>query len=417
MPRAPRRAAGVVILLLTACSRGTTDPPAAEPASAATLARPSAATAPARSALPPPPAGPFRARASPCLPGEPYAAPGLLAEAAEDELQRGTPARALACAEEAIRLSPRHVPALAGRAAALAALGRLDEGRTAYARALAVDPDDPATLLGAAELYVRRLGPSRDALETGLEYALRGGRAAKLRGDPAAAARLALVAGMAENDLGRSHLALPHLDRALAARPADPDAVYERGVALFELCRFDEAQRAFERALALAPDDPWALHQLGLLAERRGEERRAGELTARARELAPEEFRPDLPVDGLAFRAEVEAAIAALPEPDRRALRQVPVEIADLPDAADLLEASPPLSPSILGLFRGPAEHEPCAAGDGTPCRSIVVYRKNLVRFARDRRELTQQVRLTLLHELGHLRGETEDELRDRGLE
>lgn len=415
LSRALRHAAAVAFLV-TACTRATPPSTPAEPASG-TSARASTAQQPGRATSQPPPAGSIRARPSPCLPGEPYAAPGAVAEAADAELARGASARALACAEEAIRISPRLVPALAVRAAALAATGRVDDARTAFARALAVDPDDPSTLLGAAELYVRRLGSSRDALETGLEYALRGARAAELRRDRAVAARLALVAGMAENDLGRSHLALAHLDRAAGQRTADPDAAYERGVALFELCRFEEAQRAFERALALAPEDPWALHQLGLLAERRGDTRRAGELNARARALAPEEFRPDLPVDGEAFRAEVESAIAGLPEADRRALREVPVEIADLPDVTDLLEASPPLSPSILGLFRGPPEDEPCTAADGTPCRSIVVYRKNLVRFASDRRELTEQVRVTLLHELGHLRGESEDELRDRGLE
>ena len=186
-------------------------------------------------------------------------------------------------------------------------------------------------------------------------------------------------------------------------------------MALFELCRFEDARRDFERTRQLSTI-PWALHQLGLLAERRGELARAEELEARARGLAPEEFRPDLSVEPDAFRAEVDAAIATLPDADRRALRTVPIEIADLPDAADLLEASPPLSPTILGLFRGPSEDEPCTAADGPRCRSIVVYRKNLLRFASDRRELGEQVKVTLLHELGHLRGETEDELRDRGL-
>jgi predicted Zn-dependent protease with MMP-like domain len=93
------------------------------------------------------------------------------------------------------------------------------------------------------------------------------------------------------------------------------------------------------------------------------------------------------------------------------------VEIQDLPDTADLVAVDPPLSPSILGLFRGPPEDEPCTAADGPRCRVIVVYRKNLVRFARSRRELTDQIRVTLLHELGHLHGENDDELRARGLE
>jgi tetratricopeptide (TPR) repeat protein len=418
----PRRALGL-LLLAAACNR--TPPPASAPAGASLSASPSArataATSGAALHTPGPPVqlDAIRPRPAPCLPKEPFAAPSALAEEGLDALDAGAADRALACAEEALRLAPRLVPALAARAGALAALGRLDDARLAYARALAVDPDAPEALLGAAELFVRRTGNARDALETGLEYAVRGVRAAlrPQHEDRDLAARLELVAGMAENDLGRSQLALAHLDRAVAARPADPDALYERGVALYELCRFEDAQRAFEKALAISPDDPWALHQLGLLAERRGDARRADALLAKARKLAPEEFRPDLGVDESAFAAEVAAAVTALPEAERRTLRSVPLELRDLPDADDLLAVDPPLSPSILGLFRGPAEDEPCAASDGPACRVIVLYRKNLVRFARDRRELSDQVRVTLLHELGHLHGENDNELRDRGLE
>jgi len=274
-------------------------------------------------------------------------------------------------------------------------------------------------LLGAAELYVRRLSGDRDALEAGLAYALRGARVALRapRRNRGLAADLWLVAGMAENDLGLSRQALSHLDRTLAAFPDDPDAVYERGVALYELCRFDEAQRAFERTLKLTPEDPWALHQLGLLAERRGDGGRAEELFSRARRAEPEAFPADLPVGEADFRAEVERAVAALSPEDRRALEEAPLEIEDLPELADLRSVEPPLSPAILGLYRGPPQDEPCDEGDGPRCRSIVLYRKNLVRFAHDRTELDEQVRVTLLHELGHLRGEDDDELRDRGLE
>jgi predicted Zn-dependent protease with MMP-like domain/Tfp pilus assembly protein PilF len=280
-----------------------------------------------------------------------------------------------------------------------------------------VDPDDPAALLGAADLHVRRLGPARESLELGLEYAVRGARIARTRGDRLLGARLELVAGMAENDLGRSDRALPRLERAVSALPSDPDAAYERGVALFELCRFDAAQLAFERALSLAPDEPWTLHHLGLLAERRGDERRSAALLARARRLAPGEFPPEVPVDAAAFRAEVAAAVAALSPEERRALEAVPIDIEELPDPADLLAVYPPLSPSILGLFRGPSAAEPCTPADGPRCRSIVFYRRNLVRFARDREELSHQVRVTLLHELGHLNGEDDEALRARGLE
>lgn len=413
-----RRAAG--LLLAAACTRSPAPLPApAEPASApAHVARPSAGpgsrppagTGRAAEARPPPPA---------CLPGAPFAPPSTLVDEASAALDRDDAGRALACAEEALRLAPRLVAALGARGSALVSLGRIDDARLAFARALAIEPDRPEVLLDAAELHVRRMSGTREALELGLEYATRGARAALRapRRDRDLAARLELVAAMAENDLGRSQLALARLDRVLEARPRDPDAVYERGVALFELCRFDDAQRAFERALALSPDDPWTLHQLGLLAERRGEAGRADGLLARARTLAPGDFRAELPVDAAAFRAEVDAAIAALPAAEREALKLAPVEVRDLPDVEDLRAVDPPLSPAILGLFRGPSEGEACTRQDGPRCRSIVLYRKNLLRFARDRAELTQQVRVTLLHELGHLHGESEDQLRDRGLE
>jgi predicted Zn-dependent protease with MMP-like domain len=388
-PRTSRQTRAVLLLLLAAaaCTRAPAQDPAA----------------------PPPPAR--------CLPEEPLASPRLLADEAEEALAGGENERALACADEATRIAPRLVPALVARAEALGALDRIDEARLAWSRALAVDPDDPPALLGAAELHVRRLAPARDALEAGLEYALRGARAARARGDRKLAGRLELVAGMAENDLGRSHLALPHLDRAAAALPDDPDVTYERGVALFELCRFGDAQRAFERTLVLAPNDAWTLHQLGLLAERRGAPKKAEALLAQARRLSPRDFRPELALGADAFRAEVAAALAALPDAERRAIEHVPVEIQDLPDTTDLLAVDPPLSPSILGLFRGPSEDEPCLPSDGPRCRAIVLYRKNLLRFARDPKELSEQVRVTLLHELGHLHGESDDDLRARGLE
>ena len=54
-----------------------------------------------------------------------------------------------------------------------------------------------------------------------------------------------------------------------------------------------------------------------------------------------------------------------------------------------------------------------CDAGE----RAIVLYRRNLLRTVRDPAELDQAIARTLLHEVGHLRGEDDGSLRDRGLE
>jgi predicted Zn-dependent protease with MMP-like domain len=51
------------------------------------------------------------------------------------------------------------------------------------------------------------------------------------------------------------------------------------------------------------------------------------------------------------------------------------------------------------------------------PDRAIVLYRKNLARVAADRAELGRILRETLRHEIGHVRGLSEADLRHRGLE
>jgi predicted Zn-dependent protease with MMP-like domain len=354
----------------------------------------------------------------PCLPGRDGASSAELAKAAARAREAARHEAALACAEEALEADPRDRAPLRERALALAALDRDADARAALSRLLAADPDDPATLLVAAELHVTRFG-DRDSLEAGLDLALRGAaRAASgSRADPSLAPRLLVLAGMAGNDLGRSREALHHLEEAVALDPRDVDAQFERGVALFELCRFAPARRAFERVLRQSPRDPWALHHLGLLAERAGEDRRARELLGRAARLAPRDIRPPVELSRAAFEAELRRALAELPEAERSALAGVPVEVEEIPAYADLTAVEPPLSPSILGLFRGPSLGEPCLAGEGPSCRSIVLYRRNLLRFARDRAQLSEQVRVTLLHELGHLHGESDEGLRSRGLE
>jgi predicted Zn-dependent protease with MMP-like domain len=97
-------------------------------------------------------------------------------------------------------------------------------------------------------------------------------------------------------------------------------------------------------------------------------------------------------------------------------LAGVPVTAEELPKDEDLLSGEPPLSPAILGLFRGPPLTEKCSKEEN-PCRSVALYRRNLARAVRTRDELREQVRVTLLHEVGHLRGEDDFELAARGLE
>jgi len=325
--------------------------------------------------------------------------------------------RALSCAAEASAKAPDEPDAHSERGAALSALGRFEEAKLAYARALALDPEHLDSLLGAAHLYGVSLPSSRDNDELAFVYAERGRQLAREAGDGELAAQFALLGAMAANDLGEAQLALERSEEAGEERANDADVAYERAVALFELCRFKEAQEAFTKLLSDDEHGAHAHQHLGLLLEREGKLSEAEAHFRKAHQLSPEDFPPPQLLSEKDFRREVDRALAGLPADMRKDLGGIPVTVEDIPRAEDLLEGDPPLSPTILGLFRGPPIGEACSADDGPVCRSVVVYRKNLARAVSSREELEEQIRVTLLHEIGHLRGEDDLELAARGLE
>jgi len=340
----------------------------------------------------------------------------LLDEANKD-LEQGSYGAAWTCADRAADLAPTSVEANHLRGAALAALGRDAEAQTAYSLALALDPDDPETLRAVADFYINGKGErGRDALRLGLELAQRGSRRAlaRRRRNAPLAADLAVLEAQALNDLGRSDEALERVDAALRMAPGRGDALHEKGVALFDLSRFADAKGVLQKALAAQPDDAYTHQMLGLTMEALGDIAGADGELAKAVQLAPGELSSPVLISVPDFQKEIDAVIATLP-PERKAhVQAIKVEIADLPDPADLKAVTPPFPPTILGLYRGPVGRAP-APGDEAP--SIVLYRKNLARAVKSRTELTEQIRDTLLHEIGHLEGLDEDDLRRRGME
>jgi predicted Zn-dependent protease with MMP-like domain/Flp pilus assembly protein TadD len=347
----------------------------------------------------------------------------VLVDDAADAFDRGDFARALAKADAACARDPGSVAAHHYRAAALAELGRLEESRAAYAEALRADPDDAEALLGAADLHVTRLqapDADRELAEEGLALARRGAKRAKKLGDEPLEAEFALLEGMAQNQLGECKAALARLDAALAVVPDDPDALLERGIALFELCRFADARSQLQKLLERQPDEPWAHHYLGLVLERGNDRDRADaeKRFDRARRLAPAEFPRPVRLAPDAFDEAVEAALASLPEPIKVHLGNVAVTVEELPADSDLTASDPPLSPAILGVFRGSSYGQRSSMDPWSQLpSSIVLYQKNLERFAATKRELIEQIGITLIHEVGHFLGFDEEDLWERGLE
>jgi tetratricopeptide (TPR) repeat protein len=354
----------------------------------------------------------------------------------------------LACAEEAARQAPRSVEAHHNRALAFMRLLRFEEARDALALALALAPDDAECLELAAELYINRLPPSAERTSIGLEYARRGRTRTHAGRNKLRAARLALLEGQALVDLGRAQDALAPLAQALRLNPVDLSARYEQGVAQFELCRFGIARKAFEEVLERDGGHAHALYHLALIYERDGRDQDAERLFAEATERDPKSFPLVLQLSAAEFDRRVEAVKQSLPTDVREDIRAVPIETDELPAPEDLTAERPPLSPTILGLFRGlPLGREPAAAEDDTtlgarstrgrqarvtglatpseappsgaavPARAIVLYRRNILRSIHGTDDLDRAIERALLHEVGHLRGEDDGSLRDRGLE
>jgi predicted Zn-dependent protease with MMP-like domain/Flp pilus assembly protein TadD len=325
---------------------------------------------------------------------------------------------ALALAEALLAEAPGLVEALHYRAAVLAEQDHLEEAARAYHRALKASPEDLKLILAAADFLLCRMGEDREAAEDGLLLCLRGRRLAEHLGHEEQVYGFLMLEGMGLNQVGECEKALSVLNEALEHQPRSVDAMVERGIALFELCRFKEAHGAFERALRESPQEAWAHHYLGLLAERREDVKEARKRFAKAQALLPEEFPPPVQLSEEEFDQALEAAVKALPEHVKGYLDNVTISVEHIPSDEELTGQNPPLSPCILGVFRGTpvGERSVMDAYDHFPA-AIVLYQKNLERFAKTRKELIEQVGITVMHEVGHLVGLDEDDLWERGLD
>ena len=99
----------------------------------------------------------------------------------------------------------------------------------------------------------------------------------------------------------------------------------------------------------------------------------------------------------------------------RAALDELPPNIADaLRNVAVVIEDENPDDPDLLGLYHGIPLPE---RGDmaGTLPDKISIYRIPLEESFPDPQELREEIRITVLHELGHYFGLDEDRISELG--
>jgi Flp pilus assembly protein TadD len=156
--------------------------------------------------------------------------------------------------------APRSARSHRELAGALAAVGRFDEARRAFARSLAIKPEDASTLYNFGNVASQQ-GRFDEAVEL---YQ----RALRAKPDFVAAME---NLGNAESMRGNQPEALVWLRRALELEPSSSGLEMNLANTLYRSGAFADARVAYERALALAPTSPEILTNYGTFLYAQGD--------------------------------------------------------------------------------------------------------------------------------------------------
>ena len=114
------------------------------------------------------------------------------------------------------------------------------------------------------------------------------------------------------------------------------------------------------------------------------------------------------------FDRAVEEALASLPAELAQHMENLAILVEDLP-SLELLEGMNDPAPDLLGLFVGVPVSERSHADVMLLPETIYLFKQNLERSCADREHLVSEIRITLLHEIGHYLGMDEEALHDAG--
>ncbi|MCU0230682.1 MAG: metallopeptidase family protein [Acidobacteria bacterium] len=209
------------------------------------------------------------------------------------------------------------------------------------------------------------------------------------------------------------------LEEILAVEPADLASLSDLGLCLFEMVRFDRAESVLRRALEVDAADPQSCYWMALCLERQGPAQfaAADELFQRAHRSDPEAYPLPTRFSAEEFQEIVEEALDELPEVISSCVRNgtVSIHVADLPRIEDLLAFDEPADPCLFGLHTGTPLTERSLFQTPQLPDIINIYKRNLERMFHERDELADEIRITLLHEIGHYLGMDEEALEEGG--
>jgi predicted Zn-dependent protease with MMP-like domain len=111
------------------------------------------------------------------------------------------------------------------------------------------------------------------------------------------------------------------------------------------------------------------------------------------------------------FNELVEAALEELPEQFAKFIEEVPVEVRDQPDESQLRQARVSRGGLLLGLYVGHPRTVRSVEDSGILPDVIYIFQQPIETVCNSEEQLIGQVRVTILHEIGHHFGLDEDDL------
>lgn len=110
------------------------------------------------------------------------------------------------------------------------------------------------------------------------------------------------------------------------------------------------------------------------------------------------------------FERVVEEALASLPERFAEMIENVVISVEEEPSADDLESLEDDDESELLGIYRGVALTDREGEDPYLP-DEIAIFRGPINRIAHDRAEAIDEVRETVIHEIGHYFGLGDDEM------
>lgn len=229
------------------------------------------------------------------------------------------------------------------------------------------------------------------------------------------APELRYLLGVSLMDLDEVEAAVPELESATSQDPGWPEAHVALAWAYFRACRFEDAQQAVDGTLQMEPDLAEAHFLQGLLSEREGDEDGTAESFAAARRSEPERYPEPIRMTEEEFLDVARDAVSELDARILEVLEETSFFVQNVPARDLLVESDPPLDPQLLGLFVGRNILEQSVEDSGVLPNTMYLFQRNLERAASSRKELEEEIRITVLHEIGHHLGWDEEELEAKG--